>query len=97
MNNRQARRLLGAHINNTYRISNRRWLVWGSNWPFVWEHAKPSPRQKRKAKEVAAYREELKRSQELQRQGAAGEILSATNPLLASPYYDEDWDEDEED
>lgn len=48
-----------------YRISNRRWLVWGSNWPFVWEHAKPSPRQKRKAKEVAAYREELKRSQEL--------------------------------
>lgn len=33
----------------------------------------------------------------LQRQGAAGEILSATNPLLASPYYDEDWDEDEDD
>lgn len=26
----------------------------------------------------------------LQRQGAAGEVLSATNPLLASPYYDED-------
>lgn len=65
MDNRKARRLVGAHINNTYRISNRRWLVWGSNWPFVWEHAKPSPRQKRKAKEVAAYREELKRSQEL--------------------------------
>jgi hypothetical protein len=33
----------------------------------------------------------------LQRQGAAGEILSATNPLLASPYYDGDWDEDEDD
>lgn len=33
----------------------------------------------------------------LQRQGTAGEILSATNPLLASPYYDEDWDEDEDD
>ncbi|HCO3629157.1 TPA: hypothetical protein N8F07_000179 [Escherichia coli] len=33
----------------------------------------------------------------LQRQGSAGEILSATNPLLASPYYDEDWDEDEDD
>lgn len=32
----------------------------------------------------------------LQRQGAAGEILSATNPLLASPYYDEGWDEDED-
>lgn len=33
----------------------------------------------------------------LQRQGAAGEMLSATNPLLASPYYDEDWDEDDDD
>ncbi|WP_438436548.1 hypothetical protein [Kluyvera georgiana] len=33
----------------------------------------------------------------LQRQGAAGEMLSATNPLLASPYYDDDWDEDEDD
>ncbi|WP_228530452.1 hypothetical protein [Citrobacter amalonaticus] len=33
----------------------------------------------------------------LQRQGAAGEILSATNPLLASPYYDEDREEDEDD
>lgn len=64
MDNRKARRLVGAHINNTYRISNRRWQVSGSNWPFVWEHAKPSPRQKRKAKEVAAYREELKRKQE---------------------------------
>ena len=29
----------------------------------------------------------------LQRQGSAGEMLSATNPLLASPYYD-DWDDD---
>ncbi|MBJ4957826.1 hypothetical protein JGF37_23470 [Salmonella enterica subsp. enterica serovar Goldcoast] len=64
MNNRKARRLLGVDIKDTYRISNRRWLVWGSNYPFVWEHAKPSPRQKRKAKEVAAYREELKLSQE---------------------------------
>lgn len=33
----------------------------------------------------------------LQRQGAAAELLSATNPLLASPYYDEDWEEDEDD
>ncbi|KJP58499.1 toluene hydroxylase [Klebsiella aerogenes] len=33
----------------------------------------------------------------LQRQGAATELLSATNPLLASPYYDEDWEEDEDD
>lgn len=64
MNNRKARRLLGVHIRDTYRISNRRWLVWGSNYPFVWEHAKPSPRQKRKAREVAEYREELKRNQE---------------------------------
>ncbi|END4894223.1 hypothetical protein ABL854_001373 [Citrobacter freundii] len=64
MKNRKARRLLGVDIKDTYRISNRRWLVWGSNYPFVWEHAKPSPRQKRKAKEVAAYREELKLSQE---------------------------------
>lgn len=64
MNNRKARRLLGVHIRDTYRISNRRWLVWGNNYPFVWEHAKPSPRQKRKAREVAEYREELKRNQE---------------------------------
>lgn len=64
MNNRKARRLLGVHIRDTYRISNRRWLVWGSNYPFVWEHANPSPRQKRKAREVAAYRDELKRNQE---------------------------------
>ncbi|WP_230861803.1 hypothetical protein [Enterobacter hormaechei] len=33
----------------------------------------------------------------LQRQGAAGEILSATNPLLDCPYYDEDWEDDEDD
>ncbi|CAH3904410.1 hypothetical protein [Enterobacter hormaechei] len=33
----------------------------------------------------------------LQRQGAAAELLSAANPLLASPYYDEDWEEDEDD
>lgn len=58
MDNRKARRLLGVDINDTYRISNRRWLVWGSNWPFLWEHAKPSRRQKRRAKEVAAYRAE---------------------------------------
>lgn len=48
--NRQARQLLGVHINSTYRISNRRWLVWGSNWPFVWEHAKPSRKQRYRAK-----------------------------------------------
>ena len=58
MDNRRARRLLGVDIKDTYRISNRRWLVWGGNWPFVWEHAKPSRRQKRRAKEVAAYRAE---------------------------------------
>ncbi|KJP44221.1 toluene hydroxylase [Klebsiella aerogenes] len=33
----------------------------------------------------------------LQCQGAAAELLSATNPLLTSPYYDEDWEEDEDD
>ncbi|XUA17485.1 hypothetical protein ACQVA2_12390 [Citrobacter sp. OP27] len=32
----------------------------------------------------------------LQRQGAAGEVLSATNPLLAAPYYDDDWEEDDD-
>ncbi|EPB4369049.1 toluene hydroxylase [Citrobacter freundii] len=32
----------------------------------------------------------------LQRQGASGEILSAPPPLLASPYYDDGWDEDED-
>lgn len=49
--NRQARRLLGVHINNTYRISNRRWLVWGSNWPHIWEHVKPSRQQRKAEKE----------------------------------------------
>jgi hypothetical protein len=29
--------------------------------------------------------------------GRLRRFLSATNPLLASPYYDEDWDEDEDD
>ena len=33
----------------------------------------------------------------LQRQGSAGEMLSATNPLLAAPYYDEVWDDDDDD
>ena len=28
----------------------------------------------------------------LQRHGAAGEMLAATNPLLSAPYFDEDWD-----
>lgn len=32
----------------------------------------------------------------LQRQGSAGEMLQATNPLLASPYYDGDWDDDDD-
>lgn len=32
----------------------------------------------------------------LQRQGSADEMLSATNPLLASPYYDEDWDDEDD-
>ena len=30
----------------------------------------------------------------LQRQGSAGEMLTATNPLLASPYYADEWDDD---
>ena len=33
----------------------------------------------------------------LQRQGSPGDMLSATNPLLASPYYEEDWDEEDDD
>ena len=31
----------------------------------------------------------------LQRQGSAGGMLQATNPL-ASPYYDGDWDDDDD-
>ncbi|HGD3421875.1 TPA: hypothetical protein ACI4DF_000461 [Enterobacter hormaechei] len=38
----------------------------------------------------------MKRFADFSGRGAAGEILSATNPFLASPYYDEDWDEDED-
>ncbi|MGE6472798.1 hypothetical protein [Serratia proteamaculans] len=62
--NRAARRLLGVSVNDTYRISNRRWLVWSSNYPHVWEHFKPSRSQRRKAKEVAAYRAERAEAQE---------------------------------
>lgn len=47
MTNRTARRLLGVDINNTYRISNRSWLVWSANYPHLWTHSKPSRRQKR--------------------------------------------------
>jgi len=32
----------------------------------------------------------------LQRQGVAGEMLSATNPLLAAPCIDDDWIDDED-
>ena len=32
----------------------------------------------------------------LQRRGAASEMLAATNPLLSAPYFDEDWDGDNE-
>lgn len=50
MNNRKARRLLGVDVNDTYRISNRRWIVWGSNYPFVWEHSKLSRKQRKSRK-----------------------------------------------
>lgn len=82
--NRAARRLLGVHINNTYRISNRRWLVWGSNWPFVWEHAKPSRRQ-RKAKRVI---EEIRRARLLDRifinNDMADSVAYAMRAMIAS-------------
>lgn len=56
--NRQARRLLGVStnpINEGFRISNRRWLVFSANYPHVWEYAKPSRQQRKatKAREAA--------------------------------------------
>lgn len=53
--NRQARRLLGVStnpINEGFRISNRRWLVFSANYPHVWEHATPSRRQRRAKRKV---------------------------------------------
>lgn len=50
ISNRSARRLLGVDINSTYRISNRRWYVFSANWPFQWEHARPSRKQKKSMK-----------------------------------------------
>lgn len=43
---------------DSFRISNRRWLVFGSNYPFVWEFVKPSRRQRRAAKIIQALRAE---------------------------------------
>jgi hypothetical protein len=63
--NRQARRLLARHkCPNSFRISNRRWMEFSSNYPFVFEFVKPSRSQRRKAKEVAAYRAERAEAQE---------------------------------
>ncbi|CAI0724082.1 Uncharacterised protein [Serratia proteamaculans] len=46
--NRAARRLLARRkCPNSFRISNRRWMVFGSNYPFIWEFAKPSRSQRR--------------------------------------------------
>ncbi|VVA47959.1 hypothetical protein SERVES_01680 [Serratia ficaria] len=46
--NRAARRLLARRkCPNSFRISNRRWMVFGSNYPFILEFAKPSRSQRR--------------------------------------------------
>lgn len=46
--NRAARRLLARHkCPNSFRISNRRWMEFSSNYPFIFERAKPSSSQRR--------------------------------------------------
>lgn len=48
--NRQARRLLYVPIagyGECFKISSRRWQVYSLNYPFVWQHVKPSRSQKR--------------------------------------------------
>lgn len=58
--NRAARLLLfipiAGYYADVFKISNRRWQVYGLNYPFAWQHAKPSRQQKRarrKAGELA--------------------------------------------
>ncbi|MCW2485970.1 hypothetical protein J5069_08685 [Candidatus Symbiopectobacterium sp. NZEC127] len=51
--NRQARLLLYVPIagyGECFKISNRRWQVYSLNHPFVWQHVKPSRRQRRAGK-----------------------------------------------
>lgn len=48
--NRAARRLLYVPIagyGDCFRISNRRWQVYSSNYPHVWQHVKPTSKQRR--------------------------------------------------
>jgi len=55
--NRAARRLLARHkCPNSFRISNRRWMEFSSNYPFIFEFAKPSRSQRRAAKVIQALR-----------------------------------------
>ncbi|EMF5052082.1 hypothetical protein RGO66_000522 [Serratia marcescens] len=48
--NRQARLALWVPIagyGDCFKISNRRWQVYSANYPHVWQHVKPSRRQRR--------------------------------------------------
>ncbi|MBO1502168.1 hypothetical protein JKX24_24805 [Serratia proteamaculans] len=57
--NRAARRLLARHkCPNSFRISNRRWMEFSSNYPFIFEFAKPSRSQRRAVKVIQALRAE---------------------------------------
>lgn len=50
ISNRKARLTLCIPIagyGDCYRVSNRRWLVYSSNYPHVWECVKPSRSQRR--------------------------------------------------
>lgn len=47
--NRAARRLLYVPISwygDCFRISNRRWQVYSANYPNVWQHVKPTRKQR---------------------------------------------------
>ena len=55
--NRAARRLLCVSApgpEDCFRISNRRWQVYSSNYPHAWQHAKTSRSQRRAAKVIQA-------------------------------------------
>lgn len=48
--NRQARLTLWVPIagyGDCFKISNRRWQVYSSNYPHVWQHVKPTSKQRR--------------------------------------------------
>jgi hypothetical protein len=64
--NRAARRVLAYGVNPTsFRISNTRVMCHSGNMPFIYAvQIKPSAKQSRKVKEIAAYRAELAEAQE---------------------------------